>query len=129
VPHLAAAGGAAPPGGRGADLVIECVGSAGTLAASMELAGAGATVLVFGTTAPAADGLPTYQWYYKELTIMNPRAQRPRDCDAAIALASAGLGDLAPLVTARYPLEAAHDAFAACADPAQLKVVLDVSRG
>ncbi|MBV9384469.1 MAG: alcohol dehydrogenase catalytic domain-containing protein [Streptosporangiaceae bacterium] len=113
-------------GGRGADLVIECAGTAETLAQSMRLAGPGGTVVVFGTTAPAADGLPTYQWYYNELTIRCPRAQRPGDCDEAIALAASGRVELAPLVTARFPLAAAAGALRACEDPTQLKVVLDI---
>src|SRR6266851_6037288 len=99
-------------GGRGADIAIESVGSPATLVQAMRLAGAGGTVVVFGTTAPHADGMPTYEWYYKELTILNPRAARPRDCDEAIRLAAAGRLDLAPLVTARYPLEQAAKALA-----------------
>lgn len=113
--------------GHGADLCVECVGSQETLAQAMRLTGAGGTVLVFGTTAPAADGLPTYEWYLRELTILNPRAARPRDCDAAIALAASGRLELAALVTARFPLVQAGRALTACADPGQLKVVLDVT--
>lgn len=110
--------------GRGADLVIECAGTAATLAQSMRLAGPGGTVVVFGTTAPTADGLPTYRWYHNELTIRCPRAQTPADCDEAIALAAARKVQLAPLVTARFPLASAAEALRACSDPAQLKVVL-----
>jgi L-iditol 2-dehydrogenase len=113
--------------GHGADVSVECVGRQETLAQAMRLTGAGGTVLVFGTTAPAADGLPTYQWYLRELTILNPRAARPRDCDAAIALAASGRLELAALVTARFPLAQVSRALAACADPGQLKVVLDVT--
>jgi L-iditol 2-dehydrogenase len=114
-------------GGRGTDVAVECVGTQETLAQAMRLVGAGGTVLVFGTTAPAADGLPTYQWYFKELTILNPRAARPRDCDAAIRLAAGHRLELAPLVTARFPLAQAGRALAACAGPGQLKVMLDVT--
>jgi threonine dehydrogenase-like Zn-dependent dehydrogenase len=94
----------------------------------MRLAGAGGTVVVFGTTAPAADAMPTYEWYLKELTILSPRAARPRDCDLAIRLCAERRLDLAPLVTARFPLEQAARALDACRDPAQLKIVLDISR-
>ncbi len=92
-------------GGRGADIAVECAGTQATLAQAMRLAGPGGTVLVFGTTAPTADALPTYDWYLKELTIQNPRAARPRDCDLAIQLAVEHRVDLAPLVTARFPLD------------------------
>jgi threonine dehydrogenase-like Zn-dependent dehydrogenase len=114
-------------GGRGADIAVECVGKQETLVQAMELAGAGGTVLVFGTTAPAAGALPTYQWYFKELTILNPRAARPRDCDAAIALAASGRLDLAALVTARFGLAQVDRALAAAAQPGQLKVMLDIT--
>ncbi len=116
-------------GSRGADLAIECAGTQQTLAQAMHLVGAGGTVLVFGTTAPKADAMPTYEWYLKELTILNPRAARPRDCDLAIRLCAEHRLDLAPLVTARFPLEHVGQALAACHDPAQLKVVLDVAGG
>ncbi|HEY3683083.1 MAG TPA: alcohol dehydrogenase catalytic domain-containing protein [Streptosporangiaceae bacterium] len=113
--------------GRGAGVAIECAGTQETLALAMDLAGAGGTVLAFGTTAPTADGLPTYAWYYKELTILNPRAARPRDCDLAIRLCVDRRLDLSPLVTARFPLDRTPEAIDACRDPANLKIVLDVA--
>lgn len=118
---------AACTGGRGADLAIETAGNQQALGQSMRLAAPGGTVLVYGTTAPTADGLPTYDWYVKELTIRNTRAARPRDCDLAIRLYADRRVDLAPLVTARFPVEQAGQALAACAEPGQLKVVLDVA--
>lgn len=126
-PEEAADAVAAATGGRGADVAIECAGTEETLIQSMHLAGAGGTVVVFGITTPAADGLPTYQWYFKELTIVSPRAARPRDCDLAIRLCAERRLDLAPLVTARFPLTATAAALAACGDPDQLKIVLDIS--
>jgi 2-desacetyl-2-hydroxyethyl bacteriochlorophyllide A dehydrogenase len=113
-------------GGRGADVAIECAGTAATLTQAMHLAGAGGTVVMFGTTAPAADGMPTYDWYLKELTIRCPRAARPRDCDTAVRLCADCRLDLEPLVTARFPVERISDALTACRDPRQLKVVLDI---
>jgi L-iditol 2-dehydrogenase len=112
-------------GGRGADLAVECVGTAATLRQAMRLAGTGGTVLVFGTTAPHADGMPTYDWYLKELTIISPRAARPRDFERAITLADGQL-TLARLGTAVFPLCEAPRAFAAFDDPAHLKIVLQV---
>ena len=110
--------------GRGADLAIECAGTPATLAQAMRLAGAGGTVLAFGITAPSADAMPTYEWYDKELS---PRAARPRDCDLAISLCAGRRLDLAPLVTARFPLARAGDALRAARDPAQLKIIIDVA--
>jgi L-iditol 2-dehydrogenase len=113
-------------GGRGVDLAVECVGRQEPLAQAMELAGMAGQVLVYGTTAPTADGLPTYAWYYKELEILNPRAARPRDCDEAVRLSVDGSVDAAPLVTGRFPLGEAAAAFDACGDARQLKVVLEL---
>ncbi len=118
---------AAHTGGHGADLAIETAGNQQALAQAMRLAAPGGTVLVYGTTAPTADGLPTYDWYLKELTIRSTRAARPRDCELAIRLYADRRVDLAPLVTARFPVEQAGQALAACAEPGQLKVVLDVA--
>ena len=118
---------ASATGGRGADVAIECAGTAATLAQAMHLAGAGGTVVMFGTTAPAADGMPTYDWYLKELTIQCPRAARPRDCDRAVRLCADRRLDLEPLVTARFPVDRITDALAACRDPSQLKVVLEIA--
>ena len=118
---------AAHTGGHGAGLAIETAGNQQALAQAMRLAAPGGTVLVYGTTAPTADGLPTYDWYLKELTIRNTRAARPRDCELAIRLYADRRVDLAPLVTARFPVEQAGQALAACAEPGQLKVVLDVA--
>ena len=106
-PDEAAEAVAAATGGRGADLAIEAAGSQPSLAQAMRLAGPGGTVLVYGTTVPTADGLPTYDWYFKELTIRNTRAARPRDCDLAIRLYADRRVELAPLITARYPVEQA----------------------
>lgn len=114
-------------GGRGADVAIECAGTEETLAQAMRLAGAGGTILVFGTTVPAADAMPTYDWYFKELTILNTRAARPRDCDVAIRLCAEGRLDLDQLITGTFPLQDASRALDACRDPSQLKIVLSIS--
>ena len=110
--------------GRGADLVIEAVGTETTLAQSIDLVGPGGDVIVYGTITAKGEGLSYYQLYFKELTLHNPRAARPRDYDEAIRLAAAGRIHLAPLVTARYPLEDAGSAFAAAKSGNHLKVLL-----
>jgi threonine dehydrogenase-like Zn-dependent dehydrogenase len=119
---------------RGSGTVGPTVGTpgSGTVSPTVAAPSSGTTVptagaLGGGSTAPAAEGMPTYDWYFKELTIRNTRAARPRDCDLAIQLAAERRLDLAPLVTARFPLEQVGQALAACADPAQLKVVLDIA--
>jgi 2-desacetyl-2-hydroxyethyl bacteriochlorophyllide A dehydrogenase len=115
-------------GGAGVDVAVEAVGTVGTFAQAIDLAGLGAQVLLFGTIGgnPKAE-LPFYQLYYKELTILNPRAARHRDYQRAIALATNGMVNLSPLWTHSFPLERAAEAFDALAnDPQALKVTLDL---
>ena len=52
---------------------------------------------------------------------------RPRDCDLAISLCAGRRLDLAPLVTARFPLARVGEALRAARDPAQLKGITDVA--
>jgi L-iditol 2-dehydrogenase len=112
--------------GRGADLVVESVGTVGTLARSMELAGLGATVLVFGIVTGEGP-LPYYDLYYKELDVVSARAALPRDYDRGIALVAAGRLRLAPLLSASFPLDEAPAAVDAVrTDPTLLKVSLGV---
>jgi L-iditol 2-dehydrogenase len=125
-PEDAAAAVASATGGRGADLAIECAGTSATLAQAMRLAGAGGTVILFGVL-PVGEQLPTYEAYLKELTIRCPRASVPRDFDTAIRLCADRRLDLAPLVTARFPLTKVTDALAASKHPEHLKIVLDVA--
>ena len=125
-PEDAAEAVAAATGGRGADLAIESAGTAATLAQAMRLAGPGATVIMFGVVA-SGDGLPTYDGYFKELTIRCPRASRPRDFDTAIRLCADRRLDVGPLVTGRFPLGEVTEALAASEDPQHLKIVLDVA--
>ena len=113
-------------GGRGPDLVVESAGTPQTLAQAVELAGFGGQVLVFGTVTGSAEALPTYQLYYKELTLVNPRAARPRDYARAVELGASGALKLEPLLTATFPLDDAPAALAACREGGQLKVALEV---
>jgi threonine dehydrogenase-like Zn-dependent dehydrogenase len=129
VPEKAAAACADLTHGRGADVVIEAVGTPATFSQAIDLAGLAATVVLFGTiggTASVGAGLPFYDLYYKELTLRNPRAARHRDYERAIEMASSGQVELAPLWSAGFPLEAATDAIAAAQDRTTLKVTLDL---
>ena len=123
-PDEAAAVVARASSGRGADLVIESVGKEETVVQSIDLAGPGGHVIVYGTVTGGGTEMPYYQLYFKELTLHNPRAARPRDYDQAIRLAAEGRIWLAPLVTARFPLGEAPAAFSAARSSEHLKVLL-----
>jgi threonine dehydrogenase-like Zn-dependent dehydrogenase len=114
--------------GAGVDIAVEAVGHRDALVQAMTAAGLGATVLIFGTIAPAADGLPTYDWYLKELTLLNTRAARPRDFTSAIAAIRDGVVRPGSLITSTYPLDDAAAALAASARPDQIKVTLSIGQ-
>lgn len=113
-------------GGAGADLVVESAGSQSALRQSVDLAGAGATVLSYGSITERSGEFPYYDLYYKELQIRSSRAARPRDYTRAISLVGDGVVRLAPLVTAVYPLQDLATALDECgAGRGQLKIMID----
>jgi threonine dehydrogenase-like Zn-dependent dehydrogenase len=125
-PGEAAAAVAEVTGGQGADLVIESAGTPATLAQAMQLAAPGATVIGFGIVA-AADGLPAYEAYLKELTLRWPRASLPRDFDVAIRLCAQRRLQLMPLITGRFPLTEVGSALTASGLPGHLKILVEVA--
>lgn len=126
-PEEAAAGVREATGGRGADLVIESVGSVPTLALAVELARIAGQVLVFGTITAREGTLPFYQWYFKELAILNARAAKGEDYPPAIELVRRGLVRVEPLVTHRMPLAELPAALnlLISAEGSALKIVLE----
>ncbi|HKX75064.1 MAG TPA: alcohol dehydrogenase catalytic domain-containing protein [Acidimicrobiia bacterium] len=115
-------------GGRGARLVVESAGYEATFSQAIRLAGAGGTVVFFGTATGGGEGLPYYDLYHKELTLLNPRAALPRDYARAVQLAASGAVQLSPLITHRLPLDKAPTALPQLvADPAALKVIFEVN--
>ena len=113
--------------GRGPDLMVEAVGTEATLAGAIELAGTGGQVLVYGTITGGDTGLPYYQLYHKELTLLNPRAAVVGDYADGVALAAAGSLSLEPIVTHQVGLEEAEKAFELVHDPNSLKVLMQVT--
>lgn len=113
--------------GRGPNLVVEAVGTEATLAQSVELAGTGGEVLVYGTLTGGNQGLPYYQLYHKELTLHNPRAAVVGDYADGVALAGAGVLTLEPIVTHQLGLEEAEKAFELVHDATALKVLMNVA--
>lgn len=114
--------------GKGADLVIEAVGTEATFGQAIELAGTAATVVLYGTASGGSGlGLPYYQLYLKELTIKNPRAATKADYERAIELVASGTVVGEPIVSASFGLSEANDAFTAVADSSTLKVLIDAS--
>ena len=113
--------------GRGADIVVEAVGTEETLGRAIELAGHGGDIVVFGMLVGGGSGLPYFQIYFKELTLHHPRAAQTGDYDSGIAMAAAGALSLDPLINSRHLLGDAVAAFAALEERDTLKVVMDAA--
>jgi L-iditol 2-dehydrogenase len=111
--------------GRGPDLVVECVGKTETLAQAIKLVRVGGAITVFGTITEEWGELPFYQLYFKELSLVNPRAAKPEDFPASIGLVAAGTIELDPLITHTFPLESAEEAVVTSGESSSLKVILD----
>lgn len=110
--------------GNGAGVVVEAAGTGATVSLAVQLAGYGATVIVFGTVVDGDHPLAFYELYRKELRLLNPRAAVGRDYDDAIAVVASGVVRGAPLVTERLPIADAPAVLAGWYDkPGRLKVV------
>ncbi len=112
--------------GRGADLVVEAVGSESTYASAIELAGYASTIVLYGTAGSGGSGLPYYLLYFKELTLVCPRAARLPDYHKAVELVANGSVKAEPLVSARFSLDEAEAAIGAVKSSGTLKVLLNV---
>jgi 2-desacetyl-2-hydroxyethyl bacteriochlorophyllide A dehydrogenase len=113
--------------GRGPDVVIECVGKVETFARAIELVRIGGRIVMFGTMTATRGELPLYQLYYKEIVITNPRAAKPEDFPAAIALTASRAVELAPLISHTFPLARAGEAIDMARSGSALKIVMDHS--
>jgi len=98
--------------GDGADVVIDTAGSSELLALSMQMLRPGGRLLLYAISHRPVEGFTTFPVYYKELTIYGARALTSGDFEPCIALAASGAIDLAPFVTAEYPLQRVATAFA-----------------
>lgn len=111
--------------GEGASVVVESSGALPGLRTAVEVAGHGATVLLFGTISATEGTFPYYQLYAKELDLVSSRAALPGDYVAAVDHARSGRVELAPILTDRLPLEQANEALMIARDrPEALKVTM-----
>jgi L-iditol 2-dehydrogenase len=116
-------------GGRGPDVVIECVGKLETFTRSIELARVGGHLTLFGIISATEGALPFYQMYFKELSMSNPRAAKAEDYPDAIGLVESGAVTLEPLMTRTFSLTSAQEAIEETARAGTLKVMVDHGDG
>jgi L-iditol 2-dehydrogenase len=101
--------GAEPGDGRGADVVIEAVGTAEAWRDALGLVRPGGTVVFFGGREVAVD---TFRLHYEELTLRGAFHHTPRHVRAALAFLASGAHPWERLVTHRVGLEGVAGLFA-----------------
>jgi L-iditol 2-dehydrogenase len=99
---LAAEFGATPGEGRGADVVIEAVGTEEAWHDALDLVRPGGTVVFFGGREVTVD---TFRLHYEELTLRGAFHHTPRTVRAALAFLASGAHPWERLVTHRVGLE------------------------
>src|SRR5262249_55745598 len=98
--------------GAGADVVIDTAGGSELLALSMQILRPGGRLLLYAISHQPVEGLSTFPISSKERKICGARALTGGAFEPCIKLVAAGAIDLAPFVTAEYPLQRVASAFA-----------------
>lgn len=111
-----------------ADVVFDCVASAGTMAQAIELVDKGGTVMVVGIAAGPTT-IPLHLVQDREISVVGSLMYTREDVERAIGLLASGAVAASDLVTSTFPLEQAGEAFAASSDPQQVKVLVSINPG
>ena len=113
--------------GVGADIVIECVGHLPLLGEAIALARPGGKIVPYGVYPSEKVELPFYDFYFKELQILNVRAAKGRDFTECIELVSNGKLDLDSLITHTLPYTELNNAIRMLMEPSdeRLKIILE----
>jgi L-iditol 2-dehydrogenase len=115
--------------GRGSDVIIVAAGVHKAIEDSLELAAIGGRINLFAGL-PAGNAriaLDSNLIHYKELIVTGTTGCSTRDCRHSMELISSGKVDLGPLVSRRFGLDRAMEAFAAVREGNALKVVLELT--
>jgi L-iditol 2-dehydrogenase len=107
-------------GGRLADVVIVAVGKLPALRLGLELAGAGATVMLFAPSDPdTVLELAPNRLFFDEISLRASYSCGPQDTRRALTLLEEGALDAARLITHRFPIEQAGEALRLTANPGE----------
>ena len=113
-------------GGRGFDFVFVGPGKSGVIAEALQTVTAGGTLLLFTMPAPG-DRIPLdgNDLYFREVQIVPSYSCGPVEMKLALAMLSEGRIPVVDLITHRFPIARAPEAFARARAPeGSLKVVL-----
>lgn len=107
-----------------ADVVIECVGITAATKQAFDIAGKGASILLFSVPkVDATFSLPMFDVYKKELKIYGSFIN-PDTHYRAAQLINSGRLDLKPIITHRYDLDHVSDAIAKQTESDSIKVIV-----
>ncbi len=112
--------------GEGADVILVAAPAHKAQEDAVHIAAIGGRINFFGGLPKERStiNLDSNIVHYKELIVTGTTACSTGDCRQAAAIVNSGRLDLSPLISARYPLKDAVQAFAAAEDRRSLKVVL-----
>lgn len=98
--------------GRGADVVVETVGSAATktICQAVDLTRARGTIVIMGTNAENRSEFPVTTFKEKEMTMLGSRGIPFDALERALMLLGQERVDLKPVITHRFHLENIHEA-------------------
>ncbi len=108
----------------GADTVIECVGNTVATGQAFQVAGAGATVLLFSVPkAGTFHPLSLDDMYHKELTVVGSMIN-PDTFERAVELLNGGRLNLGPVITHAFPIDQLKEAILMQMSEESIKVVV-----
>ncbi len=112
--------------GRGFDFVFVGPGKGGVVRSAFDAVAPGGTLLLFTMTPPGEEvALPGHDLYFHEVSLVPSYSCGPDDTREALELLASRRVAVADLVTHRFPVEDAPEAFARARDPnGSLKVVV-----
>jgi L-iditol 2-dehydrogenase len=104
--------------GRGFDLVFVCPGKPEVIRYAFEATAPGGTLLLFTMTPPGETwGAALFDLYFREVSVVPSYSCGPDDTREALAWISSRRLPVADLVSHRFPISQAREAFARARDP------------
>lgn len=116
----------AVPGLSGFGASFDCVSAPGTLKAAIDATVGGGAVVAVGVPRELSWDIPLARMQRFEIDLLGSGMYTRDDVDDAIARLSTGEIDVAPLLSATFPLSAAADAYRAAAEPETIKTLLEI---
>ena len=105
-------------GGKGFDFVFVGPGKGGVVRSAYDAVAPGGTLLLFTMTPPGEEvALPGHDLYFREVSLVPSYSCGPDDTRESLDLLASRRVAVADLVTHRFPIERAVEAFARAKDP------------